>query len=73
MAEAGWAIPWEQDGISYTLHWQGIESLTVSRLRRWKQWYGSDYGKASMVNLLFLQGDADAVSCVIWELLRERQ
>ena len=72
MAEPGWAIPWDDDGKPITLVWHGIEDLTVSRLRRWKQWYGPDYGKAYTANLLFLQADVDAVACVIWECLRER-
>jgi hypothetical protein len=71
MAE-GWAIPWETEtGETITLHWAGISSLTASRLRRAKNWYGPDYGKAYTSNLLFLQGDVDAVACVIWECLHD--
>ena len=75
MAEPGWAIPWtdEKTGTEYTLIWRGIESLTVSRLRAYKQHFGPDYGKAYSFNLQFLQADCDAVACVIWSLLMEKR
>jgi hypothetical protein len=73
--EPGWAIPWTDDktGVEYTLIWKGIESLTVSRLRAFKNWYGPDFGKAYSFNLSFLQADCDAVACVIWSLLMEKR
>lgn len=63
-----WQIPWEDE----VYEWRGIHDLTVSRLRHFKRWYGPEYGKVNAFNLLFWQGDVDAVACVIWALLKER-
>jgi hypothetical protein len=63
-----WEI--EYDGTKY--QWFGISSLTAGRLRAFKGFFGDEYGKANAFNQAFLSGDVDAVSCVVWALLKER-
>ena len=66
-SELRWRIKWE--GEEY--EWKQFTGLTLRRLRHFKQWFGTDYGKAGAFNVLWLQGDVDAYACVIWALLDE--
>src|SRR5665213_1700828 len=64
-SELRWRIKWEGE----ELEWRQFSDLTLRRLRHFKQWFGTDYGKAGAFNVLWLQGDVDAYACVIWSLL----
>lgn len=72
MALVSWKITWpgELGQPDETYEWSN-DKLTVGNLRHFKQWFGPDYGRVAPFNLMFAQGDADAIACVIWALRKE--
>lgn len=61
MADTIWKSRYK--GVDYEVT---TRDLTVSRLRQMKQWFGAEYGKYTPFITLLVEGDVDALACVVW-------